>query len=292
MVVGIDVEPDARVFPPDAPKPWRGFEQITERLPALRERLQEVNGRPVAFTWFLRMDPQVEIAWGSATWVVEQHGDRLARLRAAGDELGIHTHAWRLDEERAGWVGDYADHAWAEHCLETGFDAYEEALGEPCRVHRFGDHFMSGAILAWLSRRGVHADYTLEPGWPPVGPSDGERWDGLLPDLREVPLQPYRSSSRRFPTPEEEHPSSTLLVPLFSPPGLRRRQRLPLPPDSRHFVSRLAFELTYRTPKVMALVMRSDASLRAWEQTARNLEHLARHAGVRFVTASEAASGL
>jgi hypothetical protein len=37
----------------------------------------------------------------------------------------------------------------------------------------------------------------------------------------------------------------------------------------------------------MALTLRSDASLDRWERTVGNFEHLARHPGMRFVTASE-----
>lgn len=288
VVLGVDLEPDGRTFPPDEPRPWAGFEQLAERMPALRERLAEVNGAPIAFTWFLRMDPQVERTWGSASWVAERYANQLAALREAGDELALHTHTWRIDEEANEWFADYMDPAWAEECLDTGFQAYEHAFGEPCRIHRFGDHFMTGRLLGSLEQRGVIADFSLEPGWPPVGPSDGERWEGLLPDFRDVPAEPYRSSEARFPAPADEEPASPLLVPLFSPPAMRRRQRLPLPPDSKHFVSRLAFELSRRTPSLMALVMRSDMTLEHWERIERNLEHLARHPGMRFVTATSA----
>jgi hypothetical protein len=83
-----------------------------------------------------------------------------------------------------------------------------------------------------------------------------------------------------------------LLIPLFSPPALRRRHRLPLTPDSRHFVSRLAFELFRAPPPVLAFVVRSDAALDSWGVVARNLEHLAAHRRARFVTASTAAAQL
>ena len=38
MVVCIDVEPDARTFPPGEPPSWRGFELLAERIDAIRER--------------------------------------------------------------------------------------------------------------------------------------------------------------------------------------------------------------------------------------------------------------
>ena len=291
MVIMVDLEPDERTFPPDDPQPWRGFEQMAEKVGPLRERLAQITGAPVAFSWFLRMDPQVERTWGSSTWAAEQYATELAALHAAGDELALHTHTWRIDEERKEWVADFADPAWAEHCLEVGMAAFGEAFGRPPRMHRFGDHFLTPPLLAKLADHGIVADFSLEPGWPetgPTGPWVDERWEGRLPDMRAVPNRPYRSSVERFPEPDEENPLPLLLVPLYSPPGLRRRQRLPLPPDSRHFTSRLAFELTTKTPALLPMTLRSDAALGRWEPTVRNLEHLAMHPGMRFVTASAA----
>ena len=43
---------------------------------------------------------------------------------------------------------------------------------------------------------------------------------------------------------------------------------------------------------MMALTLRSDASLDRWEQTVANLEHLAEHKGMRFVTPSDAVASL
>ena len=295
VVVGVDIEPDERLFSPDDNKPWKGFERIVELVDPLRTRLQQVTGGPVAFTWFLRMDPQVERTWGFPAWAAERYSSELQALRDAGDEIGLHTHTWRLDEERGEWIAEYADQAWAEHCLAVGCAAYEEAFGRPPRVHRFGDHFLSGPMLTELASHGIEADFSLEPGWPEVGPNGPwahERWNGRLPDLRKVPNRPFRSSEGRFPEPDADNPQPPLLDPLYSPPALRRPQRLPLPPDSGHFTSRLAFELTSRTPSLIAMTLRSDASLGRWEPSVANLEHLAQHPGMRFVTASDGVASL
>ena len=295
VVIAVDLEPDKRTFPPDEPRPWSGFEGMVEKVGPLRERLAQITGEPVVFSWFLRMDPQVKRTWGSFTWAAEKYEKELAVFQEAGDEMGLHTHTWRIDEERGEWVADFGDLAWAEHCLEVGFAAFEEAFGRPPKHHRFGDHFLTGPLLTRVAAKGIAADFTLEPGWPetgPTGPWIHERWNGTLPDLRPVPTRPYRSSEARFPREDKDDPLPTLLVPLYSPPGLRRRQRLPLPPDSRHFTSRLAFELTTRTPSMMALTLRSDAALDRWEPTVANLEHLAQHEGMRFVTPSDAVASL
>lgn len=288
ILLCVDVEPDRRVFDRSRADPWLGFERFLERLPPLRKRLVGLTGAPVAVNWFLRMDPQVADTWGSATWVADTYEDALANLVEIGDELGLHTHTWRWDESDGVWVADYEDEGWAEHCLKTSLDAFESAFGRPCRSHRSGDHFLNGPMLSRLGTAGVKIDLTIEPGWPPVGPPGGERSVGMLPDYSSVPRRPYRSSAAGFPAPDAGG-GDPLLVPLFSPPALRRRHRLPLPPDSGHFAPRLALELLTETPPVLAFVVRSSAALDSWDLVAGNLEHLAKHRRMPFVTASDAA---
>jgi hypothetical protein len=287
VVLCVDAEPDLRVFDRRDAQPWTGFERFIERLPSLRDRLSGLTGGPVALTWFLRMDPQIAETWGSPAWVAEAYADALAELVACGDELALHTHTWRWDEQIGTWIADYRDQEWAEHCLSMGLEAFESAFDRPCLSHRGGDHFLCPSMLSRLETAGAKVDLTIEPGWPPVGPPGGEPASGELPDYRSVPLRPYRSSPTQFPAPDDKG-KGPLLVPLFSPPALRRRHRLPLPPDSRHFVSRLAFEMLRETPPVLALVLRSDAALDLWDVVENNLCHLARHRRMPFLTASAA----
>lgn len=291
VVLCVDVEPDLRVFARGDAKPWSGFERFVERLPSLRDRLSGIAGAPVVITWFLRMDPQVAETWGSPTWVAEAYGDALTELVACGDELALHTHTWRWDDGAGTWIADFEDQGWAEHCLAMGLDAFESAFGRPCLAHRGGDRFLCSSMLSRLGEARVKVDLTIEPGWPPGGPSGDGLAAGTLPDYRSVPRGPFRSSPARFPAPAAGS-EGPLLVPLFSPPALRRRHRLPLPPDSGHFVSRLAFEMLRETPPVLGLVLRSDAALDAWDVVEANLEHLARHRRMPFVNASAAADRL
>jgi hypothetical protein len=294
VVFCIDVEPDARVFDRGAPRPWLGFERFLQRLPALRRRLSEVSRAPAAFTWFLRMDPQVAETWGSPAWAAETYGDVFAELAGSGDELGLHTHNWRWDLEAREWVADYDDPAWGEHCLRTGLDAFETCFGRACAVHRGGDHFLSGAMLSCLAARGVTVDLTVEPGQFPSGALGGERTHGLSPDYRAVPTEPYRSTPGTFPAPEPAGRTGPVLVPLLSAPG-RRGRRSPLSPEtsSVRFVPRLAAELLRKPPPLLAVVVRTHVALGPrWDSLADNLEHLARHRHMRFVTASAAVEGL
>ncbi len=158
VVLCIDVEPDPLVFDPADPPPWLGFERLVQRLPALRRRLSEITGAPAAFTWFLRMDPQVAETWGSPAWVAEKYGGPLAELTGAGDELGLHTHVWRWETKTREWVADFEDPAWGEHCVEMGLDAFETSFGRGCAAHR-GGTFSSAGPCSRSWRRG---------GWPSI----------------------------------------------------------------------------------------------------------------------------
>jgi hypothetical protein len=291
VVLCIDVEPDPRVFSPHDPPPWAGAERFLERVPTLRERLAGLTGAPAAFTWCLRMDPQIEGTWGTAGWVAEAYGPALAELVAAGDELGLHTHTWRWDTEAGEWFADFGDDGWAVHCVDVALDAYENAFGRPCEVHRGGDHFLSAAMLARLGERGVLVDLTVEPGQRVRGAMGGERTEGRSVDYAGLPTTPYRASANSFPQPDPAHDQGPLLVPLMSALG-RSGSRSQLPPDSNRtrFVPRLALELL-RGPKppVVAFAVRVEASLgRRWEALEGNLAHLARRRGTRFVTATAA----
>ena len=296
VVLCIDVEPDPRTYDrANAPR-WDGFERLIEQIPAIRERLSAATGKPAAFTWSLRMDPQVAETWGSPAWVAETYEGPLADLMANGDELGLHIHAWRFDKRTTKWVADYQDPDWAKHCLTMGLDAFKTAFGHDPTSHRGGDHFLTGAMLAVLEARGVQVDLTVEPGTPPLAAVEGETASGLRPDYRGAPTLPYRSSPSRFPALDPDHPVGPFLIPLMSAPEMRppfRRSTLYLWEFPAPIVRlRLAAELLRRHPPVLAFAVRSDMALRArtWDRITGNLEHIGRRRGGAFVTASEAAA--
>jgi hypothetical protein len=193
VVLCVDVEPDPRVFDRADPVDWAGFERLMERIAALRERLSEATGKPAAFTWFLRMDPQVAETWGSPIWPAEKYGDTLTALTEQGDELGLHTHFWRWGSRADEWFADYQDPGWAEHCVTMGLESFETAFGRGCTAHRGGDHFLSGALLSILSAYGVKVDLSVEPG-PAAGCSYCGGFPWVLAGLSRsaqptVPLQ-------------------------------------------------------------------------------------------------------
>jgi hypothetical protein len=187
-----DVEPD-EFHLHDAPEPsWPGFERLAMRAVSLRDALADASGRPAAFSWYLRLDPQIEVAYGSPAWAVERYESELEQLTAAGDELGAHPHAWRRDEE--GWFHDHADDRWVEHCVGVALRTFEVAFGHPPFAYRGGDRFIDPTVVHVLEAAGVGVDLTLEPGAtavPHLVP--GSRSTGLLPAVPSHLSRPFLS---------------------------------------------------------------------------------------------------
>jgi hypothetical protein len=293
VVLCVDVEPDPRVYDPSERPPWLGFESLLREMPALRDRIEVASGRPAKFCWFIRMDPQIEDTWGSAAWAADAYGDALAELMDGGDEIGLHSHTFRLDEGAGEWVADYGDASWSEHCLEVGLDAFEVAFGWPCQAHRAGDHYFTAPMLSVLADRQVRVDLSLEPGWSEMEGlgRDGERVSGTIPDYRALPADPYRATPASFPAPDPAG-EGPLLIPLLTAPSRRppfRRMTLTPVHGPTVFASRLALEM-FRNPPAIAIAMRTDSVIcHHWGYMQENLVHLAARRGVLFETASAAA---
>ena len=214
VVLAIDVEPDPGGGTWHEPQPWRGFENWLEYVPELRDRLAALSGAPARLAWFVRCDPQVGDVYGDPAWAADHYASGFAGLRAAGDELAIHPHAWRWDATARHWVHDNDDPAWVESVLETGFERFAAGFGQPALAHRFGSRFMTAAIARWLAAHGVRVDTTMEPGSPGLQTLDKTAaFTGTVPDQRSVPREPYR------PDPDDPfRPASARTLP--GEPGL------------------------------------------------------------------------
>jgi hypothetical protein len=239
------------------------------------------------------MDPQVDAGWGSAAWVAERYRSELESLQAEGDALGVHVHTWRWLERERGWLAEFRDAEWIQHCLGTALDAFETSFGRPPESHRGGDGFADGAMMRQLAARGVSVDLTVEPGSPPGAAPGGEPTSGSTPDYRRVPASPYRSSPERYPARDTASAAGPIVVPLTSTaPSVRplaRRWVLTLESRSWVFAARLAVERALRHPEPLVFAVRSDVTLRPrWDAFVENLDGLATRTGPRFLTAAAA----
>ena len=287
-VLCIDVEPDGRS--PDVGSPWLGFEGMLGWAQERREWLAALTGRPVAFSWLLRMDAQVEEVTGSRTFLVDRFADALGSLRAAGDGLGIHTHTWRRD--RSGrWVADWGDLDRAEADLREGLGLFRRAFGEPARIHRFGDRYVHARLVAALRGEEVLVDMSVEPGARPVRLYRGWRSTTRPIDHARGPFGPYRPDPDDPLQPAAEgSPEGLWMLPLTSIdasdelprwrrwareiryPGRVRHRPVVLwaPGDATAFWARIAKTVAQRPARYLAFAIRSDvllepASRRAFE---------------------------
>jgi hypothetical protein len=217
VLLCLDVEPDPRLVNRRHPGPWTGYEATQRYIEALRPRLADVTGFPARIAWFLRMDPQITEPYGSPTWVVDRYRGHLEAVQDAGDELGIHPHAYRWHEKLETWVHEFGDQTWVEHCLDSSLEAFERALGRPCRLLRFGDRWLNTATVNRAERLGIRYDLTVEPGAPALpSPEPDEPATGPVPDYYRVPRAPYMPSPTEFRRPHRGPPRSIRMIPLTS----------------------------------------------------------------------------
>ena len=207
----IDIEPDLRDVRSNSD--WCGFETTFEYFQALRPRLEAASGISARYAWFLRMDPQVAIAYGSPDWAARRYAQQIDALRDAGDEIGLHPHAWRWVDGRSSWVADHANQEWVEACVRMSFETYAQVFGVGCRAFRFGDHWMNDATLALVESLGAVVDLTLEPGQLPTY-SIPQASTGTFPDYTHVPQRAYRPSASDFRRPGHRGERRIWMVPL------------------------------------------------------------------------------
>jgi hypothetical protein len=317
VILCLDIEPDEREIDVNVRAPWRGFVETHKLFSELRPRLELATDSPVRLSWFLRMDPQVEYGYGSATWVTDQHREILSDLQLRDDELGLHIHATRWDETAGGWIGDYGNQDWVSTCVRTSFNAFQKALQRPCRSVSFGDRWSNNETVALVERLGAEFYLSIEPGAKPSGEELGYRFTGRWADYRRVPSHPYRPSKANYLQASAKSGRNIWMIPLsagkYEGPrafrlwrlkrlakswGIDRQRnsesqtlRLHIPPEP--FRKTLDGLLKIANASYLAVVVRSDvgAHLQRRANLEQNVEYLRSHPQVRnfrFVTPAEA----
>lgn len=218
LIFCVDVEPDQHFFAPTDPSPWEGFEIFGRWLEEYRDRAAEATERPVRYSWFLRMDPQVEVAYGTPSHVVGTHPGDFERMVAHRDALGVHPHMARWEEADRRWVVDHGSPGWVEECVGMSFESYRTTFGLPPVQQRFGAGWWSEDALGLIRRLGSRFDLTAEPGeykGTPASSSEAE-WRGVFPDFRAVPQRPYRLSTTEAIPARAADPETLWEIPLTS----------------------------------------------------------------------------
>jgi len=233
VVITVDVEPDHPWPQPGQRDPWLGFESWLEYVPRLRDELAEATGRPVRFHWVLRMDDQITRVYGNPCWAAETYSRGLDSLRQAGDEFGVHPHAWRWEDPPGRWLQDHGNDEWVDRVIHTSFEAFKTSFGYACPTHRFGSRFITPAIVRTLRSLGARIDMTVEPGARGmVALEDSLPATGYLPDQASAPRVPYQLAGddpfMAAPTPGRETGGLWMLpITSFDPaPWLPATRRL------------------------------------------------------------------
>jgi hypothetical protein len=214
VVLGIDVEPDLRLTDPARPERWDGFERLYPFMMELRGRLANRHGTPPRFCWFFRLDPQIAETYGDAAWPLKHYAREVAAILDAGDEVGVHTHAYRWQPSRATWLVDTADTAWVNHCIASSFETFEMTLRQPCRAHKFGDRWMTNDAVAALEALGTRVDVTLEPGVNSSVIRGDEIHTAVPIDCTHTPRHLYQPSPHDFRIPAQLGTRRIWLLPL------------------------------------------------------------------------------
>lgn len=219
VMIVIDVEPDGRMIPHDQTLPWKGYEGCFEYFSKMRDLLNRVTGQPVNFGWYYRVDPQVEEVYGDPAWALTHYKPILDSLMTAGDDIGLHPHAYRWVDDRKGWVVDHGDQAWVNHCVRMSFKYYEKVLGRGCESFRFGERWMNTETMNLVRELGARYDLTLEPFHPSILsilPEEAEAHTGMLPNGQRFLRTPYRPSEANFTVADQDGSDEFLVVPMSS----------------------------------------------------------------------------
>jgi hypothetical protein len=223
VVLCIDAEPDARLVDRRRAAAWTGYEKLHAHVAALRERFAASHGVVLRLSWFLRMDPQVEDTHGKATWAAEHYAGALSEVSRAGDEIGLHVHAYRWDGAAGDWVADHGNPAWIAQCVEASAEAFRSAFGRRCAAYRMGDRYLDEPTLGLMEKLGGRVDLTVEPGYGPSPAVFVEHLHtGSLPDVRTAPRRAYRPSPGDFRIPDASGERAISILPLstWKIPGL------------------------------------------------------------------------
>jgi hypothetical protein len=206
LIVTCDVEPDLR-HTTGNDSDWPGFVLYYDYIQSIRHRLEDLTGASVHFNWLIRLDYQIAEDFGSTHWILERHAGKFEKLRAQGDELGLHVHTWRRARRffRQVWVADYENADWCRACIEMAHEAYSRHFGESPSSISMGDSFMSAEAMKTIEELGIRADSSLLPATAPrKAVARGEPTIGSLPDTRKTPRHPFRPSRGDFAVPGDD----------------------------------------------------------------------------------------
>jgi hypothetical protein len=293
--LSVDVEPEGFQLDRRDPPPWAGYAAMVEYAEWLRVSLAERTGTAPKFGWYFRTDPQIAEIHGRPDHALVAFPDRTARLQAAGDYFGVHSHPIRWAADRGQWVHEFGDADWQGYATRFALEAYAQWAGGPARLFRAGAGFLTNQIVEAGEQAGVEVDLSLEPvtGWgvhATAVPSavDSSPIVGSYIDCGSAPRLPYRPARHDFRIDGGRRGRRLVMVPvstrsLVQPRPLWRRaaRRVLRGPDPR------SVEMLYPT----AGWPYGDAFWDIVEQHLRSMRRPYLSLGIRTDAAASAVAG-
>ena len=215
IILCIDVEPDQRLIDRNGGSTWKGYEQVYELTQKIRPRLEVATDTPVHFSWFYRLDPQIEEGYGRADFPLTKYEFYIESFQKNGDDIGIHPHYYKWSDIHKTWVQNRGDENWTHYCVQMCFEVFAKTLGKKSDSIRFGERWMSNSALALAEKMGARFDLTPEPGHQARGALvNDELFTGFLPDYIDTPQEPYRPSQTDFRKADSLRKDGIWIIPL------------------------------------------------------------------------------
>lgn len=214
LLVHIHTEPDGTFLRRDEKDRWQGFEKGVRLLSDLRGRIEERTGATPHFTWQFRADSQIARQFGAAGWAFDRYAGEIASLQHAGDDIGLHQHAYRWDQGKGAWIEDFGDLNWMEDVVTAGFEVFRQAFGRAPESFAAGVTWTSTELVRLVERLGAKYDTTAAPGRNKPFPTTTGEFKGELPNTDRMPLHPYHPSLDDFLVSAPERENGLWIIPL------------------------------------------------------------------------------
>jgi hypothetical protein len=215
IALAIDLEPASRLPIEPRDSDWDAFRAALRLVRRLRDELAPAQSTAPAFTWLVRMDPQIRRVYGDSGWIATTFAAELDALEREGDDIGLHTHLFRWDDRRGSWISDFESTDWMRQCLEEAVGAYRATRSRSARFHSFGDRYFSAAAVAALEDAGIDVDMSIEPGLVSVDCIfPHETLLGTLPDTTRAPRRMWKPAQDDYLRSDPRLDAKLLLVPV------------------------------------------------------------------------------
>ena len=106
----------------------------------------------------------MQMIHGDAAWSLRKFEPMWKALADEGDELAWHPHTWRWNDAARCWYNEMVDIEYISKAYETGFEAFEAAMGFRPDSCRAGISFHNNETIAKLEELGVKVDLSAQPG--------------------------------------------------------------------------------------------------------------------------------